>query len=67
MEIDYKLIKDRRKTLGWSQAVLARLTGLSRFTIMRIEAGDWNPTLATYVKIYKVLENGKHAGKTTKI
>ena len=63
MEIDYSLIKSRRRELGWSQAVLARLTKLSKLTILKIESGKGNPTLKTYCKIYQILENGKSGSK----
>lgn len=63
MVINYEQIKARRKELGWSQAVLARLTKLSKLTILKIESGKGNPTLKTYCKIYEVLENGKSRQK----
>lgn len=47
-------VRYMRELRGWSQSELARLTGLSRTTIRRIEAGYpcWKPTLQQLAKAF---------------
>ncbi len=37
-------VRERRKEVGWTQAELARRTGLSSAAISQIESGDRNPS-----------------------
>jgi len=48
-------IKDRRKRLGMSRDTLARLSGVARSGLQRIEGGS-NATVATMIKIEKALD-----------
>lgn len=48
-------IKERRKTLGITQAHLAELAGVNTNTIIRIEKGKINPTLEVVNSIVDVL------------
>ncbi len=48
-------IKERRKTLGITQAYLAELAGVNTNTIIRIEKGKINPTLEVVSCIADVL------------
>jgi transcriptional regulator with XRE-family HTH domain len=49
-------LKRLRTEKGLSQGALARLTGLGRTTIVRLENGQQSPHLETLQKIAKVLE-----------
>jgi len=54
---DYaKKLKQRRKSIGMSQANLAYLTGVDRKTINRIENGHFSPSLDTMLRIALVLK-----------
>lgn len=50
-----KIIKERRKTLGVTQAHLAELAGVNVNTIIRIENGKINPTIEVVNRIADVL------------
>jgi len=50
-----KIIRERRRELGVSQADLARLSGLSLHGLSDIETGKGNPTLQTLLKLLNVL------------
>ena len=50
-----KIIKERRKTLGITQAHLAELAEVNVNTIIRIENGKINPTIEVLHKITEVL------------
>jgi transcriptional regulator with XRE-family HTH domain len=50
-----KIIWERRRELGVSQADLARLSGLSLHGLSDIETGKGNPTLQTLLKLLNVL------------
>jgi y4mF family transcriptional regulator len=50
-----KIIRERRRELGVSQADLARLSGLSLHSLSDIETGKGNPTLQTLLKLLNVL------------
>jgi DNA-binding XRE family transcriptional regulator len=41
---------------GWSQGELARVLGVSRPVISRLESGDVDPKWSTIVKVYTALE-----------
>lgn len=54
---DYaKKLKQRRNSIGMSQANLAYLTGVDRKTINRIENGHFSPSLDTMLRIALVLK-----------
>lgn len=50
-----KVIKERRKTLGITQAQLAELSGISVNTLYKLERDESNPTIEVLVKIAEVL------------
>ena len=50
-----KIIKERRKTLGITQAHLAELAEVNVNTIIRIENGKINPSMEVLHKITEVL------------
>ena len=50
-----KIIKERRKTLGITQAHLAELAEVNVNTVIRIENGKINPTIEVLHKITEVL------------
>lgn len=52
--INYKM-KSKRAALGYSQETLAKIVGVSRQTILLIEQGQYNPSLALCIKICKAL------------
>ena len=53
-----KLIRSRQ-TLGWSQVELGRRAGVRPETINRIEQARRSPSLATFDKLYRALEEGE--------
>jgi len=52
--INYKM-KSKRAAFGYSQETLAKIVGVSRQTILLIEQGQYNPSLALCIKICKAL------------
>jgi ribosome-binding protein aMBF1 (putative translation factor) len=48
-----------RRTLGWSQAELARRAGVPVETLNRIERAKRSPSLATFDKLNRALEEGE--------
>ncbi len=44
-------LKEKRQSLGWSQAELAQEAGIDRKTVNRIENGHFHPTLETLVAL----------------
>lgn len=50
-----KAIRQRRRTLGLSQADLAGLSGLSKEGLSKIERGDSEPKLSTVLQLVKLL------------
>ena len=50
-----KIVRDRRKELGITQATLADLCELSKNTIYQFERGQNNPSLRVVEKIFDVL------------
>ena len=48
-------MKERRSTLGLSQAELAKRIGVSRQTINMIENGGYNPTIELCIRICREL------------
>jgi len=50
-----KLVKDRRRDLGMTQDELARKVGITRLSIVSIEAGRSNSRISTIVGILNVL------------
>ena len=48
-------VRELREDRGLSQSELARLTGVTRQTIVAIERGDYNPTIKLCVEICKAL------------
>lgn len=52
--INYKM-KSNRAAFGYSQETLAKIVGVSRQTIILIEQGQYNPSLALCIKICKAL------------
>jgi len=50
-----KLIKDRRRDLGMTQDELAKKVGITRLSIVSIEAGRSNSRISTIVGILNVL------------
>ncbi|MEA1086460.1 helix-turn-helix domain-containing protein [Sphingomonas sp. CD22] len=48
-------IRQLRQAKGWSQAALARQSGVSRETILRVEAGKRKPLAATVLMVIAVL------------
>ncbi|MGH7139556.1 MAG: helix-turn-helix transcriptional regulator [Pirellulales bacterium] len=55
-----KLIRVRSE-LGWSQVELGRHAGVRPETINRIEQAKRSPSLATFDKLYRALDEGKSA------
>lgn len=51
---NYKM-KAKRAEFGYSQKDLAKIVGVSRQTIILIEQGKYNPSLALCIKICKAL------------
>jgi len=49
-------LKNRRESIGMTQANLAYLTGVDRKTINRIENGHFSPSLDTMLRIALVLK-----------
>lgn len=50
------IVRDLRTAKGYSQEQLAKLIGVDRKTINRIENGHFSPNLENLVKIFEVLE-----------
>lgn len=50
-----KRMKARRLALGMTQAELAKLAGISRHHVMRIEAAEQEPTLGVIERLAKAL------------
>lgn len=50
-----KLLRDKRKTLGISQSLLAEQAGIDRKTVNRIENGHFYPKLETLVALSEAL------------
>lgn len=48
-------MRNKRQELKYSQAQLAKMTGVSRQTINMIESGEYNPTLALCIRICREL------------
>lgn len=48
-------VRELRKGLGYRQEDLARQAGVSRQTIIAVENGKYNPSLALGMKLAKVL------------
>lgn len=48
-------VRAERRALKWTQQELAEVSGVSRATIARIEAGTHAPTLATLRKLAEVM------------
>ena len=48
-------MKEKRQTLGLSQAELAEKVGVTRQTVNMVESGEYNPTLALCIKICRAL------------
>ena len=48
-------MKEKRQTLGLSQAELAEKVGVTRQTVNMVESGEYNPTLALCIKICRTL------------
>ncbi|MBO1756896.1 helix-turn-helix transcriptional regulator [Allobranchiibius sp. CTAmp26] len=48
-------LRSARAALGWSQAELAKRTGVTRQTINLVESGDYNPTIALCIAICHAL------------
>lgn len=48
-----------RRTLGWSQAELARRAGVPAETLNRIEQAKRSPSLATFDKLCRALDDGE--------
>ncbi|HET6883607.1 MAG TPA: helix-turn-helix transcriptional regulator [Pirellulales bacterium] len=55
-----KLIRARTE-LGWSQVELGRRAGVRPETINRIEQAKRSPSLVTFDKLYRALDEGKSA------
>ncbi len=58
MDFKYTLgkeMRERRKALGITQPELAELAGVNVNTVIRLERGVTNPTLAVLVRIAEVL------------
>lgn len=51
-----QLMRKRREAYNMSQATLAKLAGVDRKTINRIENGHFNPNLDTMIRIASVLK-----------
>lgn len=51
-----KVLKSRRESFGVSQDRLAKLVGVDRKTINRIENGHFSPNLDTMIRIATVLK-----------
>ena len=49
-------MKAARQEKGLSQSELSKLVGVSRQTINMVESGEYNPTLALFIKICQELE-----------
>jgi len=49
-------IRGARVTLGWTQADLAKASGVSEVTIARMEVGMISPRLSTFLKLRSALE-----------
>ena len=54
-----------RRTLGWSQAELARRAGVRAETLNRIEQGKHSASISTIDKLDRALKAGETAGKGT--
>ena len=52
---DLSVVKNLRKKLGFSAEELAEKAGLTRGTVLKIEAGQGNPTLQTIEALARVL------------
>ena len=48
------LIRERRETLGWSQAELAERLAVSRQTVNAIETGKYDPSLPLAFKLARL-------------
>lgn len=48
-----------RRSLGWSQAELARRAGIRPETLNRIEQAKSSPSLSTFDKVHRALEAGE--------
>ena len=49
-------MREARQQKGISQTELAKLIGVSRQTVNMIENGDYNPTIALCLKLFKELD-----------
>ena len=49
-------MREARQQKGISQTELAKLIGVSRQTVNMIENGDYNPTIALWLKLCKALD-----------
>lgn len=52
----------RREAVGWSQAELARRSGIRVETLCRIETGKSTPTIASIEKIDRALKEAEKRG-----
>ncbi len=53
----------RREALGWSQAALARRSGVRVETLCRLETGKVTPSLGTVDKLDRALSAAEKAGR----
>ncbi len=58
MLVTGRLIRDMRSEVGLSQAVLARLAGISQAHVAKIETGKVDPRLSTVNRILRILGSG---------
>jgi len=49
-------LRARREALGWSQARLAQVAGISRGYLIRLEAAEQDPTLTVLAKLARALK-----------
>ncbi|MGF1463992.1 MAG: helix-turn-helix transcriptional regulator [Maricaulaceae bacterium] len=47
-------IRERRKDLGWTQTALGERLGVSRQTVIALEAGRYDPSLPLAFKLARV-------------
>lgn len=60
VELFAKRLKDLRKSRGFSQDIVAQLTGLDRTTICKYEKGERKPSIDTLIilsRVFKVSMN----------
>lgn len=58
-----RALNKRRKTVGMTQAELARLSNVSQSSISDIETGHVTPSLETYLRLLNCLEAELHICK----